>query len=59
MEPILQPMIDMLQHCPSYSEAMEKLAGMYPEMDSRALEKSLEKAAYLAEVYGGAEAQNA
>jgi len=52
MEDVLKPVIKMIQEGNSYSEVMENLASMFPEMDTEKLEETLAKAMFVAEVWG-------
>lgn len=48
----VQPVIDMIRQSSSFEEAFEKLAGLYPDMDTEELEKRLSRAIFVSEVYG-------
>jgi len=52
IEPIVQPIIDLVQSAKSYDEILEGLAQRFPEMDDRELERYLSCAIFVTEVWG-------
>lgn len=51
---MLQPVIRLISDSTDYAEAMEKLAALYPALDTEALEKALTRAMFVAELWGHA-----
>lgn len=51
-ESALTPVIEMLRESADFSDAMERLAELFPAMNTEALQKTLQKAMYVAELEG-------
>ena len=52
IEPILEPIINLIQQSSNYEEILASLAEKYPEMDDSKLFESLAKAYNIAEIWG-------
>jgi phage gp29-like protein len=52
LEGDLRPVIELIESAASYEYVQEKLASLFPKMDDAALEASLSKAMFLADVKG-------
>ena len=50
--PILQPIIQHFKNTKNADECMEKLAELYPNMDTKELENTLTKVIFIAELLG-------
>ena len=53
----LELVTELLKNSTGFEEAMEKLAGLYPQMDTRHLEDRLANALFVAEAYGRLQAK--
>lgn len=49
---LLRPVIQLIGEADDYPEAMEQLAALYPKMDTAALEETLTRALFVAELWG-------
>lgn len=52
VESLLKPVFDLFDSAESYEDVKSKLANLYPEMDETQIQKTLEKATFLGEVWG-------
>lgn len=52
METILKPVFAVFNESGSYQEAMEKLAELYPQLDTGEIEEQLQKMIFLSEAFG-------
>lgn len=52
MEGVLKPIIELINEGNSYEEIMERLIETFPEMDSSSVEKMLERAIFISELWG-------
>ena len=53
---LVRPVIQLITDSADYAEAMEKLATLYPKLDTKALEEALTRAMFVAELWGRANA---
>ena len=53
---LVRPVIQLINDSADYAEAMEKLATLYPKLDTKALEEALTRAMFVAELWGRANA---
>lgn len=53
---LVRPVIQLITESADYAEAMEKLATLYPKLDTKALEEALTRAMFVAELWGRANA---
>jgi len=51
---MLQPVVDLIRESADYAEALGKLAALYPKLDTAALEETLTRAMFVAELWGRA-----
>lgn len=49
---LLKPVFELIEKAESYSQMLDGLAKLYPDLDTDALEKTLEKAVFLSETWG-------
>lgn len=49
---VVQPILDLVQGASDYQEVQGRIAALYPELDSSALEEKLSKAIFVSEVWG-------
>jgi phage gp29-like protein len=52
METVLKPVFQFFEESGSYQEAMEKLAELYPQLDTGEIEQQLQKMIFLSEAFG-------
>lgn len=52
LDPVLQPVIDLVSKAQSYEEIMEGLYGLYGKMDSAQFQEILQKATFMADLWG-------
>jgi len=52
IEPIVKKLMAVIAGCSGFDEALEKLSGLYPEMNDSGIEKLVEKLLFIAEVFG-------
>ena len=51
-EQSLVPIIDLINESENFEEVFEKLAGLYPDLDTERLEERLTRALFVSEVFG-------
>lgn len=51
---MVQPVIELINDSADYPDAMERLAALYPALDTQALEQALTRAMFVAELWGHA-----
>ena len=49
---LLRPLIQLISQASDFPEAMEQLAALYPKMETGALEQTLTRALFVAELWG-------
>jgi len=61
MDTVLKPVLELIQGSADYADIYAKLAGVFPDMDTRSLEELLARCYFAAEVYGrlSGQAENA
>ncbi|MEQ8577577.1 MAG: DUF935 family protein [Balneola sp.] len=52
LQELLQPLLDLVNSSGSYEDILQKLAGLYPDMNSEQLEERLARAYFIADVIG-------
>lgn len=52
METVLKPVLAFFEETGSYEEAMEKLAELYPKLDTSEIEQQLQRMIFLSEAFG-------
>nr|VFK67711.1 MAG: Protein of unknown function (DUF935) [Candidatus Kentron sp. UNK]VFK73043.1 MAG: Protein of unknown function (DUF935) [Candidatus Kentron sp. UNK] len=55
---IAKPILDLIQDAKDYTEVMERLAGIYTEMDATALQETLRRAMFVSELWGHANGED-
>lgn len=52
IEPVIQPVIDLVQKSKNYEDALKNLAGLFPKMKTGELEEMLSRAIFVLELWG-------
>lgn len=52
VDPLLKPVLGMIQEAKSYEEILEHLYGLYPRMDSERMEELLRQAMFVSDLWG-------
>jgi len=52
MEAVMQPVFNLVANATSYTEALDGLAGIYPNLDARKIEQLVAEGMYRAEILG-------
>ncbi len=52
LQELLQPLLDLVNSSGSYEDVLQKLAGLYPDMNSEQLEERLARAYFIADTIG-------
>lgn len=52
LDPMLKPLIDAVNGATDYADALEAISELYPSMDMQKLQQTLERATFVAELWG-------